>query len=152
MNRPKGYEVVNPELLTERLWLFLCENCGNFLEQCDGCMSRDFAGEVVEFLRGGTVDSVESPGVAIVNSRAVQGGNFTPSRGQGEIVSEHYQSVWMEYRKSHQACPLCNSQDICHTDFGYAKPPDLNRAHCARCGWNGTVDDLIAFKEAKNDE
>lgn len=58
----------------------------------------------------------------------------------------------------HSICPECSSSCVEQTTKGYLFGPDLNRACCHRCGWEGKAWQLAvkytaseAYREASTD-
>jgi len=49
---------------------------------------------------------------------------------------------WDEYYERHSCCPRCGTTDFCVTTMGTMGNEDHNRVNC-RCGWNGTVNELV---------
>ena len=77
-----------------------------------------------------------------------KGDEFVPPNHTLVLLSRYNLEA---YRKLHQCCPICLSDDICHTTMAvlYNRQGhlyDRNRASCS-CGWAGIVHHLVRKTE-----
>ena len=91
-----------------------------------------------------------TPGVHLVKGESeTLVGRLSKEEGlEFNRIVEDTKRLRLEYRKKHDVCPKCGSDDVMRTLMGVGSSPvDDNRATCQDCQWVGIVHDLVPRKE-----